>query len=355
MAPSRLARSAGRLRRRVRGRAAGRQGRILRRPDRPDGDLRDLRKERCDARRRRAQRRGRSAGQADRAPRRGRPGRGLRGGVFRFEAHHAGPRRGPHRRERLVADSRRGADRAELQGAHDLALVDQRRGHEEGRLRLPRLLHRPLPGPGAGNLRPPGPEGEDRRHPRRRPERLFRGARGGVPRLLRGGGRPRRQRAQVRRGRRRLFRAVDRHPAAAAGRPARSGVLHGRGPDRAPGAVPRPDRDPARRRRLGLAQARRDRRRGDGGFLPVEPLLRRRSLARRSESSSRRTRRSTAASRTRSPPCPTTPHACWPTRSSAPGRPRAGASGTPWPRPRISRASRARSRWMRTGTRSSRP
>ena len=38
----------------------------------------------------------------------------------------------------------------------DLALLDQRRGHEEGRLRLPRLLHRPLPGPGARRRSPAG-------------------------------------------------------------------------------------------------------------------------------------------------------------------------------------------------------
>ena len=246
--------------------------------------------------------RGRRARKAARPALRGRPRRGLRGGVGRLQAHHARPRGRPDRRERILAHARRGADRPELQGPDGLALLDEHRGHEERRLHLPRLFHRSLPGAGPRDVRAPGLESADRGDPGRRPQRLLRRPRRGLPQSLRNGRREGHRRAQVHRRRHRLLGAADFAPPAKARRPRRARLLHGRRPDRAAGEGPRALGDAPRRRRLGLPQARRDRGRGGRGLVSVEPLFGGRSLAGGARASWTRTRRSTEPSPTPSRP-----------------------------------------------------
>ena len=102
------------------------------------------------------------------------------------------------------------------------------RGHEEGRLHLPRVLHRRVPGTSRRRLRAPESQGADGGDPDRRPQRLQRRPRGGVPQELRGPGRPRHERAQVLRGRQRFLGAADRDSPRAPRRPLRARLLHRR-------------------------------------------------------------------------------------------------------------------------------
>src|SRR5439155_1380121 len=82
--------------------------------DRTSGDVRALGQERRAAGGRGSQPGRRDARQADRAAGRGRPQRAFRGGVGSLEADHPRRRRRPDRRERLLAESGRGAHRAEI-------------------------------------------------------------------------------------------------------------------------------------------------------------------------------------------------------------------------------------------------
>ncbi len=219
-----------RLRRREGAAGAGHQGRVLRRADGAHRDLRAVRPKRGHARGGADQRRGRSARKTDPASGRGRPGRGVRGGFRRLQAHHARSRRRAHRGAGLVADPRRRSDRAELRRAADQSDLHQRRGHEERRLHLPRVLPRRLPGAGRRRLRPPEPQGADSRDPDGRQERLQRRPRPGVPEELREHGRTGHERAQVLRGRQRFLGAADGDPAGAPRRP-----LHPRATTPTPG------------------------------------------------------------------------------------------------------------------------
>ena len=130
--------------------------------------------------------RGRRARKAARPALRGRPRRGLRGGVGRLQAHHARPRRRPHRRERVLAHARRGADRPELQGPDGLALPRRTsRSRRKATTSSASASSIPYQGQALADVRAPGPEGADRGDPGRRPQRLLRRPRRGLPQGLR--------------------------------------------------------------------------------------------------------------------------------------------------------------------------
>src|ERR1700682_1188637 len=93
----------------------------------------------------------------------------------------------------------RDADVSEHEGADDLAVVDESEGQESGRLHLPRLLHRPVPGKGAGDVCAAEAESEDGGDPARQQERLLGWTGRGVQDAVHGVGRTDRGGAELQR------------------------------------------------------------------------------------------------------------------------------------------------------------
>ena len=203
-----------------------------------------------------------------------------RSGQRRHQADLAEQRHRHPRRSGLVGLARRGADLPVEQSADDHAVVDQSRSHEEGRLHLPHLLHRQLPGSVLARFLvndlahqdaprcSPTSRATTRRASARPSSEVFTALGGkivGTPEL-----RERRQRFPL---------AAHRDQGDESRRDLRPGLLHRHRPDRHPGPRPRHHRSAGRRRRLGVAEADRDRRQGARRLLLLEPLPRRRSRA----------------------------------------------------------------------------
>ena len=129
------------------------------------------------------QQEGRRPRPEDQAPRRGRPvqARGSRHG--RQQADPPGSRRRDARPRGLLALARGRADLPGREDPDDLPLLDEPARDAGRQLHLPRLLPRPLPGRGHGEVRLRHAEGQEGRDPRGRPQRLL----GRPPDVLRPG------------------------------------------------------------------------------------------------------------------------------------------------------------------------
>ena len=201
-------------------------------------------------------------------------------------------------------------------------VVDQPQGHRGRRLHLPRLLHRPLPGRGDGQVRGQHPEAQEGRDPLRREERLLGRPARLLQRDVQGAGRRDRRRAELQRGRHRTSARSSRHQEPRSPRPSSS-----------PATTPRSGTIARQARELGIKvpllggdgwdspQAVRDRRRGARGLVLLEPLLGGRPEPGHPEVRRRLQGEVTARRPTRWPRSATTRPRCWPTPSSARARP----------------------------------
>ncbi len=242
--------------------------------------------------------------------------------------------------------------RSSAKSADDHAVVDQPEGDAGRRLHLPRLLHRPVPGRGDGQVR--------RQHSEAPSVAILATSRpttpSGSPKYFRRSSRSSAARSSTRQSytqgdatsRRSSRPSAPRNPEV----DLRPRLLHRGRRHRRQARELGIEGAAARRRRLGRAAAVRTGRRGAQRLLHLEPLLGRRPDPGRPEVRHRLQARSTAASRpTPSPRSPTTPM-----KVLADAIKRAGVDRRPKlrdaiARPRTSPASPARSRSTRTATR----